>query len=273
MEPNRHFDESVGRILRREFLHSAGLGVGALAFQALLQRDGLASGQANSIAAGATRKSVRPLPSQYPQHAKAVIQLFMAGGPSQLELFENKPKLRELDGQIVPPSFVAGKRFLFIKPESKLLGSRRKFDRHGNSGMEVSRLLPHFASIVDDVALIKTMHTDNFSHGAAKLLTQTGYSRFGFPTLGAWLLYGLGSECQNLPGYVVLQSGPRGPRGGAYLWSNGFLPAVYQGVPFRGQGEPILNLSLPPGHNARPAIADNSSDQPVESGAFEPNTR
>jgi hypothetical protein len=179
--------------------------------------------------------------------AKAVIQLFMAGGPSQLELFENKPRLRELDGQVVPPSFVEGKRFLFIKPDAKLLGGRRKFYRYGAAGTEVSQLMPHFGSIIDEVTLIKTMHTDNFSHGAAKLLTQTGYSRFGYPTLGAWLLYGLGSESEDLPGYIVLQSGPRGPRGGSYLWSNGFLSAMYQGVPFRSQGEPILNLALPPG--------------------------
>jgi hypothetical protein len=236
----------VDAILRREFLRGSGLGLGSIALSALAKRDAYSAASDNTALGEQTAAAATGRPHFRPR-AKAVIQLFMAGGPSQLELFENKPKLRELDGQVVPPSFVEGKRFLFIKPDAKLLGSRRKFDRYGEAGMEVSQLMPHFGSIVDEVTLIKTMHTENFSHGAAKLLTQTGYSRFGYPTLGAWLLYGLGSESDNLPGYIVLQSGPRGPRGGSILWSNGFLSAMFQGVPFRAQGEPILNLASPPG--------------------------
>jgi uncharacterized protein (DUF1501 family) len=235
--------DNVDRLLRREFLFRSGLGLGSIALGSLIDVD-------RTRAAAPERAAFNPLalkPTHFPPKAKAVIQLFMAGGPSQLELFDYKPKLQELSGRIVPKSYVEGKRFLFIKPDSKLLGTQRKFSRHGQAGVDVSELMPHFKNIVDDVALIRTMKTDNFSHGAAKLLTQTGYPRFGFPTMGAWLLYGLGSVSQNLPGYVVLQSGPRGPRGGSYLWSNGFLPAAYQGVPLRGKGEPILNLTNPAG--------------------------
>ena len=236
---------SVDQILRREFLYQTGFGLGSIALGSLMAQDG--------TAATASPAPFNPLgikPTHHAPRAKAVIQLFMAGGPSQLELLEHKPKLQELSGQVVPQSYVEGKRFLFIKPDAKLLGTKRKFAKYGQAQIDVSELLPHFATIVDDVALIRTMKTDNFSHGAAKLLTQTGYPRFGFPTMGAWTLYGLGSVSQNLPGYVVLQSGPRGPRGGSYLWSNGFLSAAYQGVPLRGEGEPILNLTNPAGITA-----------------------
>ena len=228
------------RSLRREFLYECGLGLGAIALAELRSAD-------RRAAAADLDHPLAARPPHFAPRAKSVIQLFMAGGPSQLELFDDKPKLRELNGQAVPESYLAGQRFAFLKPDAKLLGSKRKFARYGDSGAEVSELLPHLARNVDRLAIIKTMHTDNFSHGAAKLLTQTGYSRFGMPTMGAWVLYALGSESRDLPGYVVLQSGPRGPRGGAYLWSQGFLPSIYQGSPLRSQGEPILNLSNPPG--------------------------
>ena len=226
----------MARASRREFLHGCGLGLGSIALSQLLQSD--ACGQRN------------PPRAKTPHHtpkAKAVIQLFMAGGPSQLELFDDKPKLRELHKQKVPESYLDGKRFAFLKPNATLLGTKRKFGTYGETQSSVSELLPHTAKIVDDLAFIKTMHTDNFNHGPAKLLTQTGFQTFGSPTAGSWVLYGLGSESTNLPGYVVLQSGPRGPRGGSYLWSNGFLPSSLQGVPLRSQGEPILNLSTPAG--------------------------
>ena len=183
----------------------------------------------------------------YRPRAKSVIQLFMAGGPSQLELFDNKPELKKLHGELVPKSYIEGKRFAFLKPDAKLLGTKRKFKRYGESGLELSELLPHVGAIADEISLIKTMKTENFNHGPAKLLAQTGFQTFGFPTIGSWVLYGLGSESDNLPGFVVLQSGPRGPRGGSYLWSNGFLSSSFQGVPLRSQGDPILNLSSPAG--------------------------
>lgn len=244
--------QAVRQLARREFLNSAGLGLGAIALGSLLTRDGSLRGAGQGTAESsetqpaASQAPARPRPHHRPR-AKAVIQLFMCGGPSQLELFDPKPRLNQLHGQVVPPSFTAGKRFAFIKPDATLLGCERTFRRHGESGIEVSSCLPETSGIVDDIALIRTMHTDNFNHGPAKLLTQTGYQTFGYPSAGAWALYGLGSECDNLPGYVVLQSGNRGPRGGAYLWSSGFLSSNYAGVPLRSQGEPILNLASPRG--------------------------
>jgi hypothetical protein len=171
----------------------------------------------------------------------------MAGGPSQLELFDYKPKLQELNGQVVPPQYTKNKRFAFIKGDAKLLGTRRKFARHGQCGAELSELLPRLAAIVDDVCIVKSMVTDVFNHGPAKLFVNTGSSRFGLPSMGAWLTYGIGSESRDLPGFVVLQSGPRGPRGGNPLWGSGFLPSAYQGVPFLGGAQPILNLASPKG--------------------------
>jgi hypothetical protein len=229
-------------LVRRDFLFGCGLGLGSVAMASLRH----AEAAAHDGAAERVASPLAPKPPHFGPRAKAVIQLFMVGGPSQLELFDYKPRLQRLEGQIVPPSVTDGKRFLFIKPDARLLGTRRKFQRYGDCGAEVSELLPHTARIVDQLAIVKTMTTDNVSHGAAKLITQTGYSRFGYPSMGSWLLYALGSESRDLPGYVVLQSGPRGPRGGSYLWSNGFLSSLYQGVPFRAQGDPILNLSSPP---------------------------
>jgi len=220
-------------------LHHCGLGLGSIALGALLSQE---------QSRGAERASATaPRPPHFPPKAKAVIQLFMAGGPSQLELFDYKPKLQELHGQAVPKSYLEGKRFAFLKPDATLLGTKRTFAKHGESGAEFSELLPHTAKIADQIAIVRTMHTDNFNHGPAKLIAQTGHQLFGNPTFGSWLLYGLGSESENLPGYIVLLSGPRGPRGGSYLWSNGFLPSIYQGTPLRSSGEPILNLANPAG--------------------------
>jgi len=152
-----------------------------------------------------------PASGAFPAKAKNVIFLFMAGGPSQLELFDNKPKLQEMDGQVIPESYVKNKRFAFIKQDAKLLGSRRKFAPCGQSGAEISELLPHLKTVVDDICLVKSMHTDVFNHGPAKLFVNTGSPQFmGRPSMGAWVTYGIGSESQDLPGFVVLQSGPRG---------------------------------------------------------------
>jgi uncharacterized protein (DUF1501 family) len=227
---------------RRQFFSDCGLSLGGIALAALLDRQG---GAATSEAPRPTPLTVRP--PHFAPKAKAVIQLFMAGGPSQLGLFDPKPKLVELNGQTVPPSYTDGKRFAFIKPDAKLLGGRRKFARHGQSGAEISELLPHTAAIADQLAIIRTMKTDVFNHGPAKMMLATGSPQFGRPSMGSWLLYALGSESQELPGFVVLKSGPRGPRSGAALWGNAFLSSVYQGVPLRSAGDPILNLATPAG--------------------------
>jgi hypothetical protein len=227
---------------RRHFFAQTGFGLGAVALQQLL------ADEARGAAPAGNPMAVRQ--PHFPGKAKRVIYLFMAGGPSQFELFADKPKLRELDGQAPPPSLMQGKRFAFLKGNEKLLGSRRKFQKYGQCGMELSELLPHTGKVVDDVCWIRSMATDVFNHGPAKLFINTGFQAPGRPSLGAWATYGLGSESKNLPGFVVLQSGPRGPRAGSTLWSNGFLPSSYQGVPFRSSGDAILNLRNPKGVSA-----------------------
>jgi len=248
MELKRQEELALAQITRRHFFEDCRVGLGRVALASLM------SGAAGSqLLNGATTDArtlnpLAPQPGHHPAKAKSVIYLFMAGGPSQLELFDDKPKLRELDGQVIPESYVKNKRFAFLKPDAKLLGSKRKFSQKGESGAVMSELLPNLHAIADDLCLVKTIATDVFNHGPAKLFANTGSPQFmGRPSMGAWLTYGLGSECQDLPGFVVLQSGPRGPRGGAPLWGSGFLPTTYQGVPFRSGKEPILNLSNPQG--------------------------
>jgi hypothetical protein len=210
-----------------------------------------------------------------------VIYLFMAGGPSQLDLFDYKPRLNELNGQPVPDSLVAGKRFAFMTTShgSQLLGSRRAFARHGQSGAWVSDLMPHTARVVDDLTIVKSCAADLFNHAPAKLFMNTGSGQFGRPSMGSWVTYGLGTESRNLPGFVVLQSGPRGPRGGSVNWGTGFLPTTFQGVPFRGQGDPILNLTNPAGVSATrqrqtlDALRDLNLQQAVATGDAEIHTR
>lgn len=231
---------------RRHFFGEAGLSLGSVALASLMAGDRPAS--------AARPQAVSPTASKPPHFepkAKRVIFMFMAGGPSQLELFDNKPKLKELDGQVVPQEFTKGKRFAFIKGNAKLVGTRRKFTKHGQAGIELGETLPHLGSVADDIAVVRSMKTDVFNHGPAKLFVNTGSPQFsGRPSMGAWVTYGIGSESQDLPGFVVLQSGPRGPRGGAPLWGSGFLPTSYQGVPFLSGPEPILNLSNPQGIDA-----------------------
>jgi hypothetical protein len=232
---------------RRHFFHECALGVGKIALTSLLT-GGRLSAQRPQVA-----NALAPRRPHFPAKAKCVIFLFMAGGPSQLELFDYKPRLNELDGQPIPESYLRNRRFAFMSTFTNptLLGTRRRFARHGRNGTWVSELLPHTAGIVDDIAILKAVQTEVFNHAPAKLFVNTGTAQFGRPSMGAWVTYGLGSEAQDLPGFVVLQSGPRGPRGGAPLWGSGFLPTVYQGVPFRAGGEPVLNLTSPPGFNAR----------------------
>src|SRR5262245_36348474 len=231
---------------RRHFFGQCGVGVGALALNLLLQQDGLAGKPVKLDPAN----PLDPRPPHFPAKAKNVIYLFMAGAPSQLELFDDKPKLRELHGKPPPPSLLEGKRFAFLKGNETLMGSKRTFERVGQCGLTLSEMLPHFRDIVDEVCWLQGLTTDVFNHGPAKLFMNTGFPAPGRPALGAWAIYGLGSESKSLPGFVVLQSGPRGPRGGASLWASGFLPTSFQGVPFRSKGDPILYLKSPAGQTA-----------------------
>jgi hypothetical protein len=238
---------ALHRRTRRHFFSDCGIGLGAVALSSLLARDTQA-GDARS------RDPLAPRPGHFPARAKSVIYLFMAGGPSQLELFDFKPELQKYSGQPIPDSFIKGRRFafmdIFTKEHPKLLGTYRQFARHGQSGAWVSALLPHMAQVVDDLAIVKSAATDVFNHAPAKLFANTGTAQFGRPSMGAWVTYGIGSESADLPGFVVLQSGSRGPRGGAVNWGSGFLPSAYQGVPLRSGGDPILNLGTPAGISA-----------------------
>lgn len=226
---------------RRYLFRQCGIGVGAMALGTLLGKDGLASEQA--------KNAMSPKQPHFPAKAKSIIFLFMAGGPSQLELFDYKPKLYELNDQPIPQSYIEGKRFAFMDSSHRinLLAPKRQFAQYGENGTWVSDLLPYTAKIVDEITIVKNCKTDLFNHAPAKLFMNCGTGLFGRPSMGAWVTYGLGSECQDLPGFVVLQSGPRGPRGGSVLWGSGMLPTSYQGVPLRNQGDPILNLSNPKG--------------------------
>jgi hypothetical protein len=238
---------SESLLTRRHFLSSAGYGVGLAALGQLLARDGLLAPAAAAPGGAALANPLAPKPPQFAPKAKACIFIFLEGAPSQLDLFSSKPKLKELSGKPLPESLTRDVRFAFIKKESAvLLGSNRTFTKHGRCGTEFSDFLPHLATCADDILMVQSMHTDQFNHHPAQLTLQCGRSFFGLPTAGAWLTYGLGSESQNLPGYVVLSAG-RGTSGGASLWQSGFLPSVYAGVLFRNQGEPVLNLSDPAG--------------------------
>jgi hypothetical protein len=226
---------------RRYLFRQCGIGVGAMALGSLLGKDGVASEQ--------TKNAMSPKPPHFPSKAKSIIFLFMAGGPSQLELFDYKPKLYELNDQPIPQSYIEGKRFAFMDSSHRinLLAPKRQFAQYGANGTWVSDLLPYTSKIVDEITIVRNCKTDLFNHAPAKLFMNCGTGLFGRPSMGAWVTYGLGSECQDLPGFVVLQSGPRGPRGGSVLWGSGMLPTSYQGVPLRNQGDPILNLSNPAG--------------------------
>ena len=229
-----HLREST----RRHFFSRCGMGLGSIALGTLMADQSKTSPFA-------------PKQPHFKPRAKNVIYLFMGGGPSQLELFDWKPELAKRHGQDIPESFIKGKRFAFMnssfKKANKLLGPTRQFKRHGQSGIWMSDLFPHISGITDEISVVKTCKTELFNHAPAKLFMNTGTGLFGRPSMGSWVTYGLGSESQSLPGFVVLQSGPRGPRGGAVNWASGFLPTTYQGVPLRGSGDPILNLASPKG--------------------------
>lgn len=222
---------------RRHFFKDCALGLGSLALTDLMR-----GGQVFAAPHGGLHHAPK---------AKRVIFLFMAGGPSQLDLFDDKPELVKWHGKPIPQEFIKGKRFAFMdtfaKETPKLLASPRKFKSHGQSGARISEIFPNIGAVADQISIVRSVATNVFNHAPAKVFMNTGSAQFGRPSMGSWLTYGIGSESSNLPGFVVLQSGPRGPRGGAACWSSGFLPTNYQGVPLRGVGEPILNLSTPRG--------------------------
>jgi hypothetical protein len=229
------------QVARRWFLQECGVGLGAVALAQFL---------GTAQRASAAPASVNPLASRaphFPGKAKSVIYLFMAGAPSHLELFDNKPQLAKFDGTLPPPELIKGYRAAFINPSSKLLGPKFKFAKHGKSGAELSELLPRLAEVADDITIIRSMATDAFNHAPGQIMMNTGSQIFGRPSMGAWVTYGLGSESENLPGFVVFSTGKKGPSGGNSNWGCGFLPTVYQGVQFRGSGDPVLYLSNPPG--------------------------
>jgi len=229
-------------ISRRWFFRECGVGLGAIALASLLDQDKV-------FAATAAPKGVDPFaprPPHFAGKAKRVIYLFMAGAPSQLELFDYKPTLAKYDGHPVPAELVKDQRYAFIPRDAALFATTYKFNKHGQCGAELSEALPHLAEVADDIALVKSMTTDAFNHAPAQIFMNTGATQFGRPSMGSWVTYGLGSESQALPGFVVLSSAG-GTSGGASNWGCGFLPTVYQGVPFRRSGDPILSLSNPAG--------------------------
>ena len=219
-------------IARRWFMEKCGVGMGSLALSSLL---------------GAATDPMAPKQPHHKPKAKNVIYLFMAGGPSHIEMFDNKPMLAKFDGTLPPADLLKGYRAAFINPNSKLLGPKFKFAKHGQAGTEISELLPHTAGIVDDLCIVKSMVSDAFNHAPAQLLMNTGSMQFGRPSMGAWSVYGLGNESKDLPAFVVFSSGAKGPSGGNSCWGSGFLPSVYQGVQLRNSGDPVLYLSNPRG--------------------------
>jgi hypothetical protein len=219
-------------VTRRHFLGAAGVSLGSAALSSLLAADA-----PNPLA---------PKKPHFPAKAKRVIHLFMAGAPSQLDLFDHKPALTKLEGKPLPPSVIGGQRYAFIRPDAAVLGPRFKFAKHGKCGAELSEVLPHLATVVDDVCLVKSVRTDQFNHAPAQVFFNTGFGQPGRPSLGSWVLYGLGAETENLPAFVVMSTGS-GISGGSANWGSGFLPTVYAGVRFRNGGDPILDVSTPPG--------------------------
>lgn len=217
---------------RRAFLSSSGIGFGGIALASLFCEEAAAAGEQ---------------PHFLPR-AKHVIYLHMVGAPSQLDLFDEKPELVKRHNEPCPPEITQGRDFAFIGKTSTLAGSPWKFSKHGESGHSISELLPHLSDVADELAVVHSMHTDEINHAPAQMFLHSGFGRGGRPSFGSWLLYGLGTENRDLPGYVVLLSGPAGGAGTS-LWSNGFLPSIYQGTQFRSQGDPVLFLSEPKGHS------------------------
>jgi len=222
---------------RREFLCDACCGFGSLAFGAMLQQEAARAASYNPLA---------PKPPHMKAKAKAVVFLFLAGGPSQVDTFDPKPLLNKLDGQKRPESFGEAK-YQFVNADSRLLGTKRTFRRYGKNGVEVSDLFPHLAECIDDIAVIRSCWGDMVVHSAAQYQLFSGRIIPGFPSMGSWTLYGLGTESESLPGYVVMPDPLGALEAGAPMYSNGFLPSVYQPTMFRPGDKPVLNLEMPKG--------------------------
>ena len=229
--------ESAKLLTRRWFLQNCGVGLGAMAFNSLLSND---------LPAARTPNPLAPKQSHFPAKAKRVVYLFQAGAPSHLELFDPKPELAKRDGQLPPADLLKDYRAAFINPNSALLGPKYTFQAHGQAGIELSETLPHTAKMVNDLCFIRSMHTEAVNHAPGQVMMNTGAQQFGRPSFGAWTLYGLGTESEDLPGYVVLTSA-NGTSGGASNYGSGFLPTSFGGIPFRGSGDPVLYLSNPKG--------------------------
>lgn len=240
-------------ITRRQFFSRGAVGIGSVALASLLN---------DKLFAAIKTNPLLPREPHFKPTAKRVIYMFMEGAPSQLDLFDYKPKLVENNMKPCPEEMIKGERFAFIKGVPKMLGTPWKFKKHGQSGMELSELLPHLSQVADNITLVRSMVTDAFNHAPAQIFLNTGSTQIGRPSMGSWLTYGLGSESQDLPGFVVMISGGGIPSGGTACWSSGFLPTVYQGVQFRSQGDPILFVSNPDGmdRNGRRASLDAIRD-------------
>ncbi|HUR10970.1 MAG TPA: DUF1501 domain-containing protein [Flavitalea sp.] len=247
---------------RRHFIRESAMGLGALALGSLVGSCGSNNNVKTSGALFDPANPLAPKMPHFPGQARSVIYLHMAGAPSQLELFDYKPELMKMDGQDCPPSLLQGKRFAFIRGVPKMMGPQANFHQRGQSGAWISDHLPHFATIADEVSFLKAVTTDQFNHAPAQLLIHSGGARLGRPSMGAWVTYGLGTENQNLPGFVVLTSGGRFPDAGKSVWGSGFLPSVYQGVQCRSEGDPVLFIKDPEGmsRDVRRASIDAIND-------------
>ncbi len=235
---NPHFGQNIP-LARRTFLGRLGLGLGTAALAGL-----------EPVHAATVADPLAPKVPHFAPKAKRVIHLFMTGAPSQLELFDPKPVLTAMEGKPLPASVIKGQRYAFIRPDAAVMGPRFKFQKYGQSGAEISEILPHTASIADELCIIRSMKTEQFNHAPAQLFFQTGFSQPGRPCIGSWALYGLGCETKNLPAFMVLSTGA-GISGGSALWSSGFMPSVYSGTRLRNSGDPILHVGNPPGVDAK----------------------
>ncbi|MEX0741211.1 MAG: DUF1501 domain-containing protein, partial [Phycisphaeraceae bacterium] len=233
--------EQIQLATRRHFLSDVGkVSLGSIALSNMLGTSAVAAPEARS----------NPLAAKQPHHtprAKRVIYIHLTGSPPNLDMFDYKPKLNELDGQPCPDSYIEGKRFAFTTGTPNILGSPRQFARYGHGGMWMSDAVPHLHSVADEMCMIRSMNTDQFNHAPAELLMLAGHPRPGRPSLGSWVSYGLGTENANLPGFVVLISSGVQPNAGQNSYGSGFLPSVYQGVQCRSSGDPVLYVSNPPG--------------------------
>ena len=245
---------ALQRDTRRHFLQTCSTGLGAMALGSILGSCGNLFGNDNNVAVSIPNADYDPMAppmdprlSQFAAKAKRVIYIHMAGSPSQLELFDYKPELTKYNGKDCPQELLTGKKFAFIRGVPKMLGSTANFRQHGQSGAWISDYMPHLQTVADELTFIKSMHTDQFNHAPAQLLMHTGSARLGRPSMGSWVTYGLGSENDNLPGFIVLASGGKQPDAGKSVWGSGFLPTVYQGVQCRTDGDPVLYVSDPNG--------------------------